>query len=462
MVILINSISPPFRPFTYKSLDALRNTINELNLKIPISSNLSVLKNSIEIKNITLANRLTIQPMEGFDSELNGAPSKFTLRRYKRYAKSGVGLIWFEATAISDDCKSNEHQLVLNEKNMKSFKTLVSTVRSQCDSMLNSLGFKERSALILQLNHSGRYTKRGNKRFPLRGVYNEVLDSQNPNLKAEGIVVDDDYLKNVEDQWIEKAILAEEAGFDGVDIKSCHGYLISELLGSRTRQNSNYGGQELENRSRLLINIIKRLTSKIKNLDFIITTRFGVYDGFSFPYGFGVKNEKCKIFPTSQDLTEPIKVLELLRQHGVKLVNLSAGDPHYKPFITRPYDVPVQGGEKPPEHPLFSLNRLIFLTSLIKNHFQEKLTIIGSGYSYFRQYAGNVIAGLIAGNKVDLAGFGRMSFANPEFASQLFQNGVIDKNKACIACSKCSQLMRIGEKTGCSIRDPMYKKSINN
>ena len=49
------------------------------------------------------------------------------------------------------------------------------------------------------------------------------------------------------------------------------------------------------------------------------------------------------------------------------------------------------------------------------------MKIIGSGYSYLRQFAGHVAAGLIRDNKVDICGFGRMSFSNPNFPKQLFQ-----------------------------------------
>ncbi|MFO8020099.1 MAG: hypothetical protein R6U96_15850 [Promethearchaeia archaeon] len=56
-----------------------------------------------------------------------------------------------------------------------------------------------------------------------------------------------------------------------------------------------------------------------------------------------------------------------------------------------------------------------------------------------------------------MCGFGRMAFANPSFPEQLFTIGKIDKKKTCITCSKCSQFMIEGKKTGCAIRDPQYK-----
>ena len=68
---------------------------------------------------------MAVHPMEGFDAELNGSPSELTFRRYKRYAKGGSGLIWFEATSVNSEGRSNPRQLILNAKNLDAYKRLV-------------------------------------------------------------------------------------------------------------------------------------------------------------------------------------------------------------------------------------------------------------------------------------------------------------------------------------------------
>ncbi len=445
---------PKFEPFTYKSLELLRNKIDELQLEIPISADIDILKESIKIGNDIAPNRLAIQPMEGFDANKDGTPGKLTKRRYIRYAEGGVGLIWFEATSISKDCRSNPHQLMLTDKNIKDFRKFVSTIRERCNATLNSLGFENNCMLILQLNHSGRYSKLKGKKYPIRAIRNLELDSALNVSEKDGFIISDDDLKIVEDIWISSGELAQEVGFDGVDIKACHGYLISELLASRTRNDSIYGGSSLENRSKLLLNIIKKLKKKT---NFIITSRLGIYDGMPYPDGFGIEEKENQIFPAPSDLSEPLKLIKELHKLGVKLINISTGNPHFKGHLTRPYDIPIKGAQKPDEHPLFSVNRMIKLTSMIKKQIPEDISIIGSGYSYLREYAGNVAAGLINNKQVDMCGFGRMSFANPNFPKQLFQKGVINKQKVCITCSRCSELMRSGQKTGCVVRDPQYR-----
>ena len=62
----------------------------------------------------------------------------------------------------------------------------------------------------------------------------------------------------------------------------------------------------------------------------------------------------------------------------------------------------------------------------------------------------------------DIAGFGRNSFAYPDFPRDIIKKGMLEKNKCCITCSKCTELMRAGKPSGCVIRDtgvylPIYQ-----
>lgn len=445
-----------FKPFHYKSLSQLEDKIKELGLEIPISKDISVLRTKKAFLDAFIPNRLAIQPMEGFDAKKNGSPSDLTLRRYRRYAKGGTALIWFEATAFMKEGRSNPHQLIINQNNVKEFNDLVEDTRDICNNTLKELGFKNECILILQLNHSGRYTKRNGKPHPIKAFNYEPLQLEDS--KRKGRIVSDQELKEIEEKWINGARLAKQVGFDGVDIKACHGYLINELLLAHTREDSKYGGSELKNRARLLLNIIEKSQKEFaEDSAFFITSRISAYTGIPYPYGFGVVKRNDESFPAPINLEEPKKLISMLYQKGVRLINISVGNPHHKPHITRPYDIPTKGGTKPSEHPLFSLHRVYSLTQDIKSSIPDDMVVIGSALSYLRQYAGYIAAGLVSKNMVDICGFGRMAFANPSFPLQLFQEGIISKKKTCITCSQCSGLMREGKNTGCVIRDPLYK-----
>ena len=75
---------------------------------------------------------MAIQPMEGCDGTRDGRPDTLTERRYERFAKSGVGLIWVEAVAVVQEGRANPRQLFMNEKTLDSFKRLVQMIKETC------------------------------------------------------------------------------------------------------------------------------------------------------------------------------------------------------------------------------------------------------------------------------------------------------------------------------------------
>lgn len=118
-------------------------------------------------------------------------------------------------------------------------------------------------------------------------AYNNPIFEKDP-ISSDRIVTDD-YLDRVGEAPVNGAVLAEKAGFDGVDIKCCHRYLNSELLSAYNRE-GRYGGS-LENRTRLLRESVKGAIDSCAS-NFIVSSRLNVYDGFPHPYGFGVKKRR--------------------------------------------------------------------------------------------------------------------------------------------------------------------------
>src|SRR6056297_614484 len=140
--------------FHIKSLAQLRETAKRLSVEIPVQENTDILLKPLTIGKgkYTLKNRFAIHPMEGFDSDKVGTPGDLTFRRYSRYAAGGAGTIWFEATAVVPEGRSNPGQLHINRDNMHVFKSLVDNTRKTAR---NSFGESHSPLLILQLTHSG-------------------------------------------------------------------------------------------------------------------------------------------------------------------------------------------------------------------------------------------------------------------------------------------------------------------
>ena len=425
--------------FACKSLEEVRACAQRAGVELPLSENTDILKRPIEVAGHTLPNRIAVQPMEGCDGERDGSPAELTRRRYERFARGGAGLIWVEACAVVEEARANPRQLWLRPENLDSFKRLTDEIR---ENSLKANGYAP--LLILQATHSGRYSKPQGVPAP-RIAYNNPLFEKDGPLPASCIVSDDE-IERAEDATAVTAALAQRAGFDGVDVKSCHRYLGSELLSAYTRP-GRYGG-DFENRTRYLRNGIAKAKAAVTG-GFIVTSRLNIYDGFPYPYGFGVRPEGG----LEPDMTEPIRLVERLhRELGLELIDITIGNPYVNPHVNRPADIqpyPL------PEDPLCGVARMLDCVGAVKAAVPD-LCIVGSALSYLRSFSGNLAAGAIEAGKYDLAGFGRMAFAYPDFARDLLAGGGLDEKRCCITCGKCSQLMRMNSTAGCVVRDEYY------
>ncbi len=430
----------------YLSTNEFLNQNKELSTELPFSQDTQVLKTPLTVSSKVIPNRLACQAMEGCDGTADGSPDTLTKRRYKRFAKGGAGIIWFEATAVMEEGRANPRQLYITENNLDDFKKQVENIK---ETAVKENGYEP--IVIMQATHSGRYSKPNGTPAPLIAYNNPIFEKDNP-ISSDRIVTDE-YLDCVGEALISGSILAEKSGFDGVDIKCCHRYLNSELLSAYNRE-GRYGGS-LENRTRLLRESVKGAIDSCSK-DFIVSSRLNVYDGFMYPYGFGVKNDGSLDF----DTTEPDWLIKELYKYGVKLLNITMGNPYFNPYVNRPY---AKGSYEPPEHPLEGVARILKGTARLKKLNPEML-IICSAVSYLGVAAPNVISAFINNGDFDFGGFGRTIFAYPDFAKDILKNGTMDKNKICICCSKCTEIMRTkGGTPGCVIRDkdvylPIYKE----
>lgn len=423
--------------FNYRSVEEIRAKAKELGVYLPFAENTDVLKTPVSFGNVTLQNRLGIAPMEGADGLPDGSPSELTIKRYVDEAIGGSGMIWFEAISIVPEGRSSAHQLMLTRDNLDAYKKMTEAVK---EAGRKANGFAP--YLVMQANHSGRYSNPDGKPAPMIAYRHPIYEKLRP--ADDSCIVSDDYLKNMEEKFGEASLLAKEAGFDAVDIKSCHGYLLAELSSAYNRPGE-YGGS-FENRTRLLKNGIA--AAKVYENDaFQVTARIGIFDGFAYPYGFGVKEGEGAV----PNLEEPIRLMkELYEGYGLKMVNLTLGNPYVSTHVTRPYD---QGKYVPDEHPLYGVARIINSIGQVKQAVPD-MVISASGPSYLRQYSDLFAAGAVEEGLCDQILFGRMSFANPEFPKQIIETGRMDPKKTCVACGKCGDLIRAGKPTGCVVRNP--------
>jgi 2,4-dienoyl-CoA reductase (NADPH2) len=428
--------------FCFKNQQELLSKISSLGLEIPLDDDLTPLSRKVNIGELQTPNSLAIHPLECRDSLPDGSPSELTFRRYQRFAEGGAGLIWFEATSFMEEGRSAKGQLLLNDSTLPGFKKLCQTTQQSASSVF---GTAHQIVTVLELTHSGRYTSSR----PVIAVHDETLD-KNAKLPSDYPLITDSELENLEDRFVHAAKLAVMAGFHAIDIKACHGYLASELLGAKQRS-GNYGGS-FKNRTRFILNVVDKIQNQIGR-DIPITIRLSAYDGI--PDGWGMRQGAG----LQEDLEEPIQLVKTLYEKGVRMVNISAGNPYITPHVGRPFDKPMAGGSKPEEHPLESVARLFDQIRQIQKS-KPEMVVVGTGYSWLRQYLGQSAAANIRLGWTTTAGMGREALAYPDFARDLLTKGSLDPKKTCITCSLCSQLMREGKPTGCAVFDKAIYRPI--
>lgn len=429
----------PHEIFHYKSTLDVRETARALNAFVPLAEDFSALFAPLKLNGQTIANRIAFQPMEGTDGTDGGAPGPLTIRRYERFAKAGPGLIWFEAVATVPEGRASAHQLHLTKDNVDDFKRLNDRIR---DISLKANGYVP--LIVMQATNSGRYSKPQGQPEPLI-AYNCPPLEDTPLPKDR--IVSDDTLRRYEAAFENTARLSQLAGFDGVDVKCCHRYLACELLSAYTRPGE-YGGS-YENRTRFLKNAFRAAKAGVSGA-FFLTSRMNVYDGFPYPYGFGVNEQALE-----PDLAEPIRLIrELKDEFKLPLINVTMGNPYKNPHVNRPYD---RGNYVPDEHPLTGTGRMMQGISDIQAALPG-LPVMGSAFSYLRQFSPHLAAGMVGGGHCALAGFGRMAFAYPDFIKDARESGQVDKRKVCVTCGQCALLLRAGRPAGCVMRDKeVYK-----
>lgn len=466
--------SPPYRKVAQlKTVADLQKRFEELGIQLPIDPEIlsaeeqSPLAATAEAGSLKIGNRWCIHPMEGWDANPDGTPSSWTLRRWERFGRSGAKLIWGgEAAAVRQDGRANPHQTMGMAANEQGLGQLNRALRAAHRA---AMGDENGLVVGLQLTHSGRFCRPNRKdRLEPRIAYHHPLLDPLFGIAPddEAVVWTDDQLDGLIGDYVAAARTAERAGFDFVDIKACHGYLLHEFLSARTRP-GRYGG-DLEGRSRLLLSIIDAVRQEAPGL--AIGVRLSLFDMLPFrpgsdvgrpmerdastPYlhGFGCDSED----PVRIDLTEPIALIRQLRQRSVRLLNLSCGSPYYNPHIQRPAIFPPSDGYLPPEDPLVSVERQIRAVAECKAAVPEMLTV-GSGYTYLQDYLPHVAQAVVRAGMTDFVGLGRMVLSYPELPADCLAGKPLGRKKICRTFSDCTTAPRNGMISGCYPLDPDYK-----
>ena len=451
----MKKVCKPYKFGQFKTNEDFQSALAADGIHFPIMEDLSILSEPVTLANgHVIPNRIVIQPLEGFDGTKDGNPSDLIFRRYKRFAEGGAGLIWYESITVADDGRCNPLQMILKEETVPEITRLV---KETDEAAIAKYGRKPYN--VLQLTHSGRRSTNAEwESTPLAVVENPYIDHHNSIDGQSGTITfaSDDKIEEIVEGFIHGAELAVRCGFDSVDVKICHEYILRELLAAYNRPGK-YGGS-FENRARATFDIIHGIKERCGDkID--ICVRLNAYDCIPWPHGWGMKQEEGVMEP---DPEEVIKLCKLLVAEGVDMINLSTMMPRYQP-TGRGYLAELE--EDAVIEPYKGVYALFEMTRRIKEAVPGAVFVC-TGLTWLENFGGAVAAACIRDGWFDLAGFGRQAFAYPDFAVDILEKNKMERAKCCITCDKCYDLIQQGHvQSGCVIRDqevylPLYRKYV--
>lgn len=429
-----------------------------------------------------LENRWVIQPMEGWDGTHQGMPTELTVRRWRRFGQSGAGWIWGgEAVAVRADGRANPHQLLISESTAAAIgalrRELLEAARVAVES--GAAPGMERPPLVgLQLTHSGRWSRPTEAGPAPRVAFRHPLLDPRVGVSDDTALWEDRELERLIDDYGRAAALAQSEGFDFVDLKHCHGYLLHEFLAARHRP-GRFGGPRLEDRTRLCFEILDAVRDAASGLAVgIRLSAFdrvphrpadadgagekrghrsgrGVPEPHPHPYdlGFGVDQGA----PERSDLRETVALVRALVEAGVRWFNISAGSPYYVPHIQRPAAFPPSDGYAPPEDPLLGVARLLQAARSVKREVPEAV-VVSTGWSYLQDYLPHTAQACLREGWFDAVGLGRMALSYPHLPADVLAGRPLERRLLCRTFSDCTTAPRHGMVSGCYPLDEFYKR----
>ena len=245
----------------------------------------------------TLPNRIAKAAMEENMANASQAPSNELITLYEAWADGGSGLLITGNVMVDRHAMTGPGGVVLeDDQQLPQFQRWAQA------------GKRKGAQLWMQISHPGR-------QMPAKLAQPTWAPSAVPvdlgalsKHFAPPIAMTQTKIEEIISRFVRTAQLAEQAGFDGVEVHAAHGYLLSQFLSPLTNKRTDQWGGTLENRARLLTEIIKGIRSAV-------TAKFAV----------AVKLNSADFQRGGFSQHDAAHVIRLLNDLNVDMVELSGG-----------------------------------------------------------------------------------------------------------------------------------------
>ena len=243
---------------------------------------------------LVLANRMAKAAMSENLATADGVPTEALTRLYARLGKGGAGLLITGNVIIDPGGRTEPHNVVLTRDHGESLSAWARAAKAHG------------SAVFMQLSHAGRQTGRNVTWRPV--APSAVKLDREGGLFSKPQALTAAQIEVLVERFAQAAVLAEKAGFDGVQIHGAHGYLVSQFLSPLTNVRTDRYGGDIEARMRFLLEIVR-------------ATRAATDSGFSV----AVKLNSADFQRGGFTLEESMQVAKALEAEGVDLLEISGG-----------------------------------------------------------------------------------------------------------------------------------------
>ncbi|MGM9521796.1 MAG: NADH:flavin oxidoreductase [Oscillospiraceae bacterium] len=244
----------------------------------------------LNAEHYNLKNRLVLPSCGTHKADTNGKVTEGTLDWFREKSR-GFGLVVVEHSYVSQWGKAGADMLSISDD---------SDIEGL--SRLAALLHENGCCAQIQLDHGAGW------RVP---ELQTCLDlNKNPEQRRVTDSITDEQLMSIPGDFAAAALRAREAGFDGVQIKACHVYLLAQFYSPLTNKRTEglYAGTSFESRFRLTYEVLKAVRQAV-GPDYPVSVRFPVQD----------------YTPGGSTLEESVRAAALLEEAGADLLDLSGG-----------------------------------------------------------------------------------------------------------------------------------------
>lgn len=213
-----------------------------------------------------LSNRFALAPMTRVSADADGTPTDLMVQYYQSFAAGGFPLLITEGTytdPISAQAYPHQPGLV-TDRHQQGWKKITHAVHATG------------GRIILQLMHGGALSQHlpvpvsASSIQPLGKMLAGYSPQQGPYLVPRALSLSE--IDAIIKGFADTARRAEQAGFDGIEVHGANGYLLDQFLTAETNHRTDQYGGSLENRARLIKDIIQAIKTQV-HADFIVGVR---------------------------------------------------------------------------------------------------------------------------------------------------------------------------------------------